>query len=199
MLQLIVGLTGGIGSGKSTISAMIQELNIPVIDADKIAREVVLPGEAAYSQIVDFFGEDILEEDRNINRKKLGTLIFNDKENRLKLNSFVHPAVRERMLAYKDELLEVHKSVVMDIPLLYESKLTHMVDRTLLVYVDKKTQLERLMKRDQSSSEEALSRIRSQITLDDKKKWADEIIDNNGTVEESRQQLIHIFTKWDIL
>ncbi len=196
---MIVGLTGGIGSGKSTISVMIQELNIPVIDADKIAREVVLPGEAAYAQIVEFFGEDIVEEDRSINRKKLGAIIFNDEEKRLKLNSFVHPAVRKRMLARKDELLKVQESVVMDIPLLFESKLTHMVDRTLLVYVDKKTQLERLMKRDQSSSADALSRIRSQIPLDDKKKWADGIIDNNGTVEESRQQLIHIFTKWDIL
>ncbi|MCF6408737.1 dephospho-CoA kinase [Pseudalkalibacillus salsuginis] len=196
---MIVGLTGGIGSGKSTISVMIQELNIPVIDADKIAREVVSPGEAAYAQIVEFFGGDILEEDRSINRKKLGAIIFNDEEKRLKLNSFVHPAVRERMLARKDELLEVQESVVMDIPLLFESKLSHMVDRTLLVYVDKKTQLERLMKRDQSSSADALSRIRSQIPLDDKTKWADGIIDNNGTVEESRQQLIHIFTKWDIL
>ncbi|MGP4082671.1 dephospho-CoA kinase [Pseudalkalibacillus sp. R45] len=199
MLELIVGLTGGIASGKSTISEMIQEMNIPVIDADKIAREVVLPGEPAYKQIVEFFGTGILEEDSRLNRKKLGAIIFNDEEKRLKLNSIVHPAVRKRMLERRDELLEKHEAVVMDIPLLFESKLTHMVDRTLLVYVDKETQLKRLMGRDHSSSEEALSRIRSQIPLDEKKKWANEVIDNNGTIEESRQQLIHIFTKWDIL
>ncbi|WP_221566363.1 dephospho-CoA kinase [Alkalihalobacillus sp. TS-13] len=196
---MIVGLTGGIASGKSTISEMIQEMNIPVIDADKIAREVVLPGEPAYKQIVEFFGTEILEKDGSLNRKKLGAVIFNDEEKRLKLNSIVHPAVRLRMLGRRDELLEKHKSVVMDIPLLFESKLTHMVDHTLLVYVDKETQLKRLMERDHSSSKEALSRIRSQIPLGDKKKWADEVIDNNGTLEESLQQLIHIFTKWDIL
>ncbi|WP_314728292.1 dephospho-CoA kinase [Bacillus sp. Marseille-Q3570] len=196
---MIVGLTGGIASGKSTISEMIQEMNIPVIDADKIAREVVLPGEPAYKQIVEFFGTEILEKDGNLHRKKLGSIIFNDEEKRLKLNSIVHPAVRKRMIGHREELLEEHEDVVMDIPLLFESKLTHMVDRTLLVYVDKETQLRRLMDRDHSSAEESLSRIRSQIPLDDKKKWADDVIDNNGTFEESRQQLIHIFTKWDIL
>ncbi|WP_349408112.1 dephospho-CoA kinase [Pseudalkalibacillus sp. SCS-8] len=196
---MIVGLTGGIASGKSTISEMIKMFEIPVVDADQIARQVVMPGEKAYEEIVAAFGENIVTDDGTIDRKKLGAIIFNDDQKRKTLNGIVHPAVRKEMLNQKTELLKEHKDIILDIPLLFESKLTHMVEKTLLVYVHPKTQLERLMARDQSTKEEAQSRIQSQIPLDKKRDWADEIIDNNGTVEESRQQLIHIFTKWQIL
>lgn len=196
---MIVGLTGGIASGKSTISAMIQSLDVPVVDADLIARQVVMPGEQAYEEIIEAFGGGVLAEDLSLDRKKLGAIIFNDEDKRKTLNSIVHPAVRKRMLDQKDELLKNYKDVVLDIPLLFESKLTHMVDQTLLVYVDADTQLDRLMKRDQSTLEDAQSRIGSQIPLQEKKQWADQVIDNNGTVEESRQQLLHIFKEWDIL
>ncbi|MGM7702295.1 dephospho-CoA kinase [Pseudalkalibacillus sp. Hm43] len=196
---MIVGLTGGIASGKSTVSGMIQSLDIPVVDADQIARQVVLPGEKAYEDIVAAFGEEILDENRTLDRKKLGAIIFNDEEKRKTLNGIVHPAVRKEMMAQKDEHLKHHKDVVLDIPLLFESKLTHLVDKTLLVFVSSDTQLQRLVERDQSTVEEARSRIGSQIPLDDKRQWADEIIDNNGTIEESREQLLHIFSKWAIL
>ncbi|WP_458026129.1 dephospho-CoA kinase [Pseudalkalibacillus sp. Hm43] len=178
---------------------MIQSLDIPVVDADQIARQVVLPGEKAYEDIVAAFGEEILDENRTLDRKKLGAIIFNDEEKRKTLNGIVHPAVRKEMMAQKDEHLKHHKDVVLDIPLLFESKLTHLVDKTLLVFVSSDTQLQRLVERDQSTVEEARSRIGSQIPLDDKRQWADEIIDNNGTIEESREQLLHIFSKWAIL
>ncbi|WP_268963976.1 dephospho-CoA kinase [Pseudalkalibacillus berkeleyi] len=196
---MIIGLTGGIASGKSTISKMIVELKIPVVDADLIARQVVMPGEMAYNKIVEAFGEDVIADDHSLDRKKLGTIIFNDEDKRKTLNSIVHPAVRKEMLRQKDDYLKEHDSVVLDIPLLYESKLTHMVDQTLLVYVSADVQLKRLMERDQSSKDEALSRIQSQIPLSDKKQWADKVIDNNGTIEESKKQLIHSLSEWGIL
>ncbi|MCF6138190.1 dephospho-CoA kinase [Alkalihalobacillus berkeleyi] len=178
---------------------MIVELKIPVVDADLIARQVVMPGEMAYNKIVEAFGEDVIADDHSLDRKKLGTIIFNDEDKRKTLNSIVHPAVRKEMLRQKDDYLKEHDSVVLDIPLLYESKLTHMVDQTLLVYVSADVQLKRLMERDQSSKDEALSRIQSQIPLSDKKQWADKVIDNNGTIEESKKQLIHSLSEWGIL
>ncbi|MBT2681926.1 dephospho-CoA kinase [Bacillus sp. ISL-35] len=198
-MSLIIGLTGGIASGKSTVSAMFTELGITVIDADIEARLAVEPGEKAYNDIVSHFGTEVLEEDGSINRPALGSIIFNNEEKRLQLNSIVHPAVRERM-AMKRQQAEAanEKAVVLDIPLLFESKLTGMVEKIIVVYVDEKTQLERLMERNGFSEDEALSRIKSQMPLKDKVNLADEVIDNTGTIEQSRQQLIKVLHKWGI-
>ncbi|WP_257346535.1 dephospho-CoA kinase [Pseudalkalibacillus decolorationis] len=196
---MIIGLTGGIASGKSTISSMIKKLNIPVVDADLIAREVVQPGEEAHKQIIEAFGQELLLPDQSIDRKKLGTIVFNDTEKRQILNGIVHPAVRKSMIDRRDMFLEDHQTVVLDIPLLFESKLTHFVDRTILVYVSAETQLKRLVERDNSTEEEAVSRIRSQLSLEDKREWADAIIDNNESVQQSNDQLVHILNSWDVL
>jgi dephospho-CoA kinase len=199
-MSLVIGLTGGIASGKSTVSAMFTDMGITVIDADIEARLAVEPGEKAYNEIVSHFGKDILEEDRTINRPKLGEIIFNNEEKRLLLNSIVHPAVRERM-AEKRKKAEAddEKAVVLDIPLLFESKLTGLVEKIIVVYVDEQTQLERLMKRNGFSEEEASSRIRSQMPLKDKVGLADAVIDNSGSIEESKQQLMDILIGWGIL
>jgi dephospho-CoA kinase len=198
-MSLIIGLTGSIASGKSTVSAMFTELGITVIDADIEARLAVEPGEKAYNDIVSHFGTEVLEEDGTINRPALGSIIFNNEEKRLLLNSIVHPAVRERM-AMKRQQAEAanEKAVVLDIPLLFESKLTGLVEKIIVVYVDEKTQLERLMSRNGFSEHEALSRIKSQMPLKDKVDLADEVIDNTGTIEQSRQQLKKILNKWGI-
>ncbi|MCM3122680.1 dephospho-CoA kinase [Mesobacillus sp. AQ2] len=198
-MSLIIGLTGSIASGKSTVSAMFTELGITVIDADIEARLAVEPGEKAYNDIVSHFGTEVLEEDGTINRPALGSIIFNNEEKRLLLNSIVHPAVRERM-AMKRQQAEAanEKAVVLDIPLLFESKLTGLVEKIIVVYVDEKTQLERLMSRNGFSEDEALSRIKSQMPLKDKVDLADEVIDNTGTIEQSRQQLKKILNKWGI-
>lgn len=197
-MALIIGLTGGIASGKSTVSKMLLEMNIPVIDADVEARNVVEKGEPAYEQILKQFGKEIITDNGDIDRGKLGFIVFHNEEKRLKLNSIVHPAVRERMNAKKEELLKAgNYIVVLDIPLLFESKLTHMVDKTLLVYVDEDVQLQRLMSRNHLPEEEALARINSQLPLKDKILLADEIIDNNGTIENTRTQLLHILNKWN--
>ena len=199
-MSLVIGLTGGIASGKSTVSAMFTDMGITVIDADIEARLAVEPGEKAYNDIVSHFGRDILEDDGTINRPKLGEIIFNNEEKRLLLNSIVHPAVRERM-AQKRKQAEAadEKAVVLDIPLLFESKLTELVEKIIVVYVDEQTQLERLMKRNGFSEEEASARIKSQMPLKDKVSLADAVIDNTGNIEQSKQQLMEILTEWEIL
>lgn len=199
-MALIIGLTGSIASGKSTVSSMLTDYHIPVVDADKISHDVVCPGEKAYQQIVETFGEEILLEDKTIDRKKLGAIIFSDKEKRTRLNEIVHPAVRESMAKQqKDYIAGGATSVVLDIPLLFESKQTHLIDKTLVVYVNKATQLERLMNRDNSAEAEARSRINSQISLDEKAKMADAVIDNNGTREQTKEQLDDFLANWKVI
>lgn len=196
-VSFVIGLTGGIASGKSTVSQMIKELGIPVIDADLEARRAVEKGEAAYDEIVATFGKEILLETGEIDRLKLGGIIFNDENKRQSLNNIVHPAVRKRMLEQKESLMKSGEPIiVMDIPLLFESQLAYMVDRTLVVYVDENVQLQRLMDRNNFTEEEAMARIRSQMPLEQKSKLADAIIDNNGELDETRQQLETIIRDW---
>mgnify|MGYP001283802880 CR=1 FL=1 len=197
-LALVIGLTGGIATGKSTVSEMFKEMDIPVVDADVISREVVEPGELAYEKIVDTFGEEVLHPDGTLNRKKLGSIVFGDEQKRKQLNEIVHPEVRKKMISERDRYVqEGHPIVVLDIPLLFESKLTHFVDKTLLIYVDEDIQLKRLMNRDQSTKEEALQRINAQYPISKKLELADAVIYNNGTIEETKEQLLEQLKTWN--
>lgn len=199
-MQKTIGITGGIATGKSTISKMVAELGFTVIDADVVAREVVEPGMNAYRSIVEHFGKDILLENGAIDRKKLGEIVFHNEDKRKLLNSIVHPEVRKVMLEKRDQAFQRGEiAVFLDIPLLYESGLTWMVDVVLVVYTDEKTQLQRLMKRNHFSKDEALARIRSQMPIEDKRKRADAVIDNRGPVEQSKQQLHTILKNWELL
>ncbi|KFM98788.1 dephospho-CoA kinase [Bacillus clarus] len=199
-MTIVIGLTGGIASGKSTVSQMFCELNIPVIDADIIAREVVEQGKSAYNKIVEVFGKEVLKEDGELDRPKLGSIVFHNEEKRLQLNQIVHPAVREEMNAQKDMYLkEGMQAVVLDIPLLFESKLTNLVDRVLVVAVTPSVQLERLMKRNGFSEEEAKARIHSQMPLGEKVTLADKVIYNDGTIAEAKTQLKGILKEWNII
>ncbi|MDO7487894.1 dephospho-CoA kinase [Peribacillus frigoritolerans] len=196
----IIGITGGIASGKSTVSLYLQELGFTIVDADLASRAVVEPGEEAYHQVVKTFGEDILLTDGNIDRVKLGSIIFNDQEKRLLLNGIVHPAVRNWMrLKTEAALSSGEETVFMDIPLLFESKLTFMVDKTILIYVDEQVQLQRLMNRNGLSETEALARINSQMPLADKKALADAVIDNNGDINETKRQVKSILSEWYVI
>lgn len=199
-MAFTIGLTGGIATGKSTVSNMLTQLDIPVIDADVIAREVVEPGREAYKKIVDVFGEQILQSDFSINRKALGEVIFADEQKRHTLNRIIHPAIRREMLDQHSRLIELgEKTIVLDIPLLFESKLTHLVDKVIVVFVSEHVQLKRLTKRDGIKEIEAQKRINSQMPIEEKIKFADEIIDNNDSIESTHTQLLSILKKWNVI
>jgi dephospho-CoA kinase len=196
---MIIGLTGSIASGKSTISAMLKEKGYPIIDADLVARLVVEPGTSNLREIERTFGNAVMNEDGTLNRDALGKLIFDDPAKRKQLNDLMHPAIRSEMLRQRDELFESgQKTLIMDIPLLFESRLQHFVDKILVVSVTEEMQLQRLMNRNSLSQEEATSRIQSQLPISEKEKGADAVIYNNGTIEQSKEQLERILAEWDI-
>lgn len=199
-MALIIGLTGGIASGKSTVSQMLEQRGFTIVDADLAARKVVEPGASAYKQVVTEFGQGIILNDGTLNRGKLGTIVFNDEEKRKKLNAIVHPAVREKMKEWQEAAIQNgKKTIILDIPLLFESNLLHMVDKTIVVYVDEETQLQRLMERNLFREEEARTRIASQLPLRQKKEMADAVIDNNGTLSETERQVEDLIKKWKMV
>lgn len=197
---MIIGLTGSIASGKSTVAKMLEKYHFPIVDADQVARLVVEPGEPALTEIVAAFGEEILLEDGSLNRKKLGDLIFHDPSKRAILNGIIHPAIRKEMLRQRDEWLNNGAEVViMDIPLLFESKLQHFVEKILVVSLSEEKQLERLMERNQLNEEEARARISSQLPLTVKEEGADAVIYNESTLEKTEQQLNYILKEWGLV
>ena len=196
---MIIGLTGSIASGKSTIADMLKDVGLPIVDADLVARQVVEVGSPTLAKIAEAFGEDVLLPTGEMDRAKVGAIIFNDEQKRLQLNSIIHPAIRAEMIRQRDAYVEAGKHVVMDIPLLFESKLHHFVEKILVVTVSPEIQLHRLMARNELSKEEAEARIASQLPLKEKEEGADAVIYNNGTKEQSKQQLLDILHNWNIL
>lgn len=197
-MTLVIGLTGGIASGKSTVSQMIKEHGIRVVDADVIAKEAVAKGTPALQQIVQTFGEDVLLPNGELNRQQLGAIIFSDEEKRKQLNAIVHPEVRKEMLKQRDEGVSQQETfVVLDIPLLFESQLESLVDRIIVVYTTPELQLSRLMNRNDLSEEEALNRIHSQQSLEEKCKKADRVIENTQDLAFIRKQLQNILNEWE--
>src|SRR5699024_5334630 len=183
----IIGITGGIATGKSTVTKYLIELGYEVIDADKIAREVVEKGKVAYEEIVEYFGVDILKKDGGIDRKKLGEIIFNDKTKRIKLNSIVHPQVINVINKKINLYCKNNNILFIDIPLLIENidsfnECGLYFHEIWLIYLEEKEQIKRLMKRDSLSLEESEIRISAQMPIKLKKKYADRIIDNSKNV-----------------
>lgn len=196
---MIIGLTGSIASGKSTVSKMLQEKGYPIVDADIVAREVVEPGTETLAKIEALFGPEVIREDGSMNREKVGALIFSDPAKRKQLNDIIHPAIRAEMLRQKNEFIaEGHNTVIMDIPLLFESKLQHFVDKILVVSVTEENQLSRLMERNGLSEKDARARIASQLPMFVKEEGADAVIYNNGSVEQAAHQLDKILEQWKI-
>lgn len=190
----VIGLTGGIASGKSTVSSIIRELGARIIDVDIISRGVVAKGEIAYNKIVQSFGADILLPDGEINRKKLGSIVFSDREKLELLNSITHPEITERV---KKELETIRssgaKAAVVDAAILIEMNLHKLTDSVWLVVVDRESQIKRLMERDKFSCREALNRINSQFSDEERAKYADVIIDNNRPLEEVRKTIVELW------
>ncbi|MDW7662879.1 MAG: dephospho-CoA kinase [Bacillota bacterium] len=180
---MFIGLTGGIGSGKSTVTNYLKNKDYIVIDADVLAKTVVEPGEKAYFDIVTAFGESILNSDGSINRKQLGDIIFQDEVQRKKLNEIVHPEVRRLMMELLHEFSFHNTLIFADIPLLIESNLMSGFDEVWLVYAPEEICVDRIMKRDGISREDALLRIRAQMAIDEKMTVSDLILYNTADLE----------------
>jgi len=186
----VIGLTGGIASGKSTVARVLEEYGAAVIDADRLAREVVMPGMPAYAAIIAEFGAGILNSDRTIDRKALGRIVFADPEARRRLEGITHPAIRRRAEEKLAELQQSGNPVAFYMaPLLVEAGATSRVDEIWVVYTDRETQLTRLMRRDGIGRDEALQRLAAQMPMDEKKKYGTVVIDNRGTPEETERQV----------
>lgn len=197
---MIIGLTGSIASGKSTVAKMIESYGLPIVDADIVARQVVEPGTPTLKKIAEAFGPEVIAHDGSMDRTKVGSIIFHNNEMRKTLNNIIHPAIREEMLRQRDELMSYgEKNIFMDIPLLFESKLEHFVEKIIVVSVNKEVQLQRLMERNGFTVEEANARIATQIPVKEKEQLADAVINNNGTLEDTALQLQNIFYEWNIL
>jgi dephospho-CoA kinase len=186
-----IGLTGGIACGKSTVAAMLAKRGARIIDADQIAREVVLPGMPALEAIAERFGQAVLAPDGTLDRKRLGTIVFSDAAARRDLEGLLHPPIRALMHERRDRFEQEARGqlVVLDIPLLYENKLEHMVNRVMVAYCPREVQLQRLMSRDGLSLEQAEARLAAQLPIEDKRKRADIVIDNSGSMEHTERQV----------
>ncbi|CQR54774.1 dephospho-CoA kinase [Paenibacillus riograndensis] len=195
---MIMGLTGGIASGKSTVSAMFVDKGARLVDADVIAREVMLPGHPVLAAAVQQFGEDILLPDGTLNRARLGEIVFNDSEARQKLNDLTHPAIRReiknRMYALEQE--DPQRLTLVDIPLLYESELDNLFEEITVVYVPRELQLARLMERNGLTLQQAEGRLQAQMDIELKRSRANYVIDNSRDLAYAKQQ---VDVLWDRL
>ncbi|GGD52753.1 dephospho-CoA kinase [Paenibacillus nasutitermitis] len=188
---MIVGLTGGIACGKSTVSAMLAQRGAEIVDADQVAREVVLPGEPALAQITELFGQAILNEDGTMNRGELGRLVFGNREKLDQLEGILHPAIRSRMWERMNASEQKNPGglIVADIPLLYETGQALLYKKVIVVYIPRELQAERLMARNGFTMEQAEQRISLQMDIEEKKKHADYVIDNSGSLENTETQI----------
>ena len=177
---MIIGLTGNMGTGKSTVARLLSQKGALHVDADQLAREVVQPGEPAYEDIVAFFGRDVLDEEGNINRKELASIVFLDSEKRKKLEGFIHPRITERLQEIVARQPE-GTVIVIDAPLLIEAGLHESVDEVWVTDCDRELQIERIRKRDQLDDEEIEKRLASQMSNEEKRSYADVVIFTNGT------------------
>ena len=195
--MLLVGLTGGIASGKSLVSAILRSLGAYIIDADVIARDLVKPGLPAWKEIVEKFGRDILSEDNSINRKLLGDIVFKYPAKREVLNSILHPKIFEEEDRQRKEIEKEHPDaiIIFDVALLIETGTYERMDVVVLVCSDEELQIKRLMERNGFTREEALDRIKAQVSAEDKKRYADYIIDTSKSEEDVKRQTIELYKK----
>ena len=189
-MTYILGLTGGIATGKSTVSRYFFEKGYAVVDADVVARRVVEPGTEGLANIVAQFGTEIIQTDGTLNREKLGAMIFADAEKRETLNNLLSAQIRRAIMADTATLVNANQPlIVLDIPLLYEAGYETHCDAVMVVYTTEEVQRKRLMGRNNLSEEEALNRIASQEPIEAKKNRADIVIDNNGTLNDTYEQV----------
>lgn len=192
----LIGLTGGIASGKSTVAKILAELGAAIINADNLAREVVAPDQEAWREIVAAFGNEILQHDRSLDRQKLRAIIFNNADARKQLEAIVHPRVRalaERRI--REHAAAGYDVIVYEVPLLFEGNLQESLRPVVLVACDEQTQRQRLQQRDGLDQTAAQKHIDAQMTLEEKRRCADYVIENNGSLEELRRQTQAVLEK----
>lgn len=191
---MILGLTGGIGTGKSTVANMLKEKGIPVVDTDLISREVI-----QYPEIIEKIKLEISNEvfdfNNKLNRKKMSEIVFENQEKLKKLNEIMHPEILKKMWKEVEKLKKDYKIIVVDIPLLFEINMEKEVDKILLIYASKEIQLKRIMERDGRTREEAIKIINSQMPLYKKREKSDYIIQNNDSLEKLEKSLDKIVQK----
>jgi len=199
VVGLIVGLTGGIVSGKSTVAKMFKDLGAKIVDVDKLGHKVILPSKPAWEKIIKLFGKDLLKEDLKIDRKKLGKIVFNDQKLLKKLNEITHPEIikliKKEINLVKNKTCKngTEEILIIDGALIYEAKIDNLMDKIIVVYLDKGEQVKRLVKRNNMSVEEALKRIKSQILVKEKIRFADYVIDNSNSLDKTREQVEKIW------
>lgn len=193
--MLIVGLTGGVATGKTAVSQVLREEGAYIIDADQIARDLVQPHKPAWNEIVGAFGKEILQEDSSVHRKELADKVFADPEQRKVLNQILHPRIKEEIARRAREIVgkDPEAIVVIDAPLLIELGMHHNVDRLIVVTSTQAQQIERLKKRDGRSTEEALGLLSSQMPVEEKAKLADFVVRNEGSLEEMKKRAKEVF------
>jgi dephospho-CoA kinase len=195
--RLLVGITGSIACGKTTVSRMLEELGSPVIDFDILARKVVAPGTPALKRIAEYFGKQVLTPDGNLDRKKMGGLVFQDAEKRKKLEGFIHPLIYEEFVRQVNHIAGLNPEAVIQgvVPLLIEQNLQTLFDQVVVVYISEAEQIRRLIRRDDISLEAALDRIKSQMPVAAKLNFADFVINNEQDPEITRTQVHELWRK----
>ena len=194
--MLIVGLTGGIVSGKTTVAQIFKRLGAKIIDLDEIGREIVNPQQKAWKKIVQNFGVEILKDNQEINRKKLAKIVFSNQEKLNLLNQITHPVIIEVM---KKQLNQISNQATRDViclidaPLLFEAHIEHMMDKIIVVYINEKEQMTRLLQREGLSKDDAIKRMRAQIPIEDKVHLADYVIDNSFSIEQTKEQVFQLW------
>lgn len=189
----MLGITGSFGSGKTTVARIFKSFGVPVIDADKIAHRIIKPGSQIYRRIINVFGKNILKKNGSINRHKLARIVFDNKNLLNKINQITHPAI---IRIIKNQIrISPSKIIVLDTPLLIEAGLKNLVDRLIVVKINRRQQLERLLRKSPFKKSEILKRIKMQMPLRDKIRLADFLIDNSGGIRDTKRQVTQIWKK----
>lgn len=196
-MALIVGLTGGIVSGKSTVALMFKDLGAKIVDADKLGHSVILPHKPAWEKIVKIFGKGILQNDLTIDREKLGKIVFANQPLLKKLNEITHPEItkiiKKEIDSVKNKTYNQQKTLIIDAALIYETKIDRLMEKIIVVYIDEDEQIKRLIKRNNLSKDEALQRIKSQMPMKEKVKMADYVVDNSDSLDKTKKQVEKIW------
>jgi dephospho-CoA kinase len=192
-MALIIGITGGIVGGKSTVASMFKDLGAKIVDADKLGHSVILPHRPAWKKIIRLFGKDFLRNDRTIDREKLGKIVFTNQTLLKKLNEITHPEIikliKKEINLARNKTHNQEKILIIDAALIYEAKIDKLMDKIIVVHIDEDEQVRRLIKRNDLPKEEALQRIKSQMPMKEKVKIADYVIDNSNSLEKTKEQV----------